>query len=302
MISHLFAQSWPKYGNVEISTGNKGVDQLVINFFRKCGIPILLFSIVIALLCASGCLESQPELPQAHAASLDQPGDLPFQMDFDSEISPDLFCVRGSIMQPGNRSLAYVLLNATLCHGSKAQFYTKYLLMDLQPGKDNSFEIAKNVKIPPGEYVCILEATGPQGLLANESRMVSLAPEEKPVFELIPWPEDLDPDSSGVADEPDQSLEDSEAQKGPSGDVSADKASRSVTGEEGQSATEVQSLQASSSSQEDGGKLMGSITSKKYHRPDCRYAIKIKPDNRIYFQSREDAELQGYLPCKVCSP
>lgn len=287
-----------------ISTGNKGVDQSVIKFFRKCGIPLILFSIVIALLCAAGCLERPAELPPEPAVFLDQPGDLLLQMDFDSELSSDLFCVRGSIMPLGNSSLAYVLLNATLCQGSKVQFYTKYLLMDLQPGKDNGFEIAKNVKIPAGEYVCILETTGPQGLLANESRMVSLVPEEKPVFELIPWPEDLDPDNSvsGREDEPDQAPEESAAQKRSSQDASADKDSRAAAGEEGQPATGAKSLQTSSSSQEDGGKLVGSITSKKYHRPDCRYAIKIKPDNRIYFQSQEDAEKQGYLPCKVCSP
>lgn len=287
-----------------VSTGNKGVDQLVVKFFRKCGIHLILFSIVIVFLCAAGCLERPPELPQEAAVSLDQPGDLPLQMDFDSELSPDLFYVRGSIMSPGNSSLAYVLLNATLCQGSKAQFYTKYLLMDLQPGRENAFEIAKNVKIPAGEYVCILEAVGPQGLLANESRMVSLAPEEKTVFELIPWPEDLDPDSrvSGGEDEPDQAQEESAAQKGPSEGTSADKASSAVTGEEWQPAAGAASLQASSSSREDRGELVGSITSKKYHRPDCRYALKIKPDNRIYFQSGEDARKQGYLPCKVCSP
>jgi hypothetical protein len=176
--------------------------------------------------------------------------------------------------------------------------------MDLQPGKDNGFEIAKNVKIPAGEYVCILEATGPQGLLASESRVVRLAPEQKPLFELIPWPEDLDPDNafSGIEDEPDQAREESAAQKGLSEGASEEKNSRAVTGEEGQPATGEQLHQASSSSQKDRGKLVGSITSKKYHRPDCRYAVKIKPDNRIYFQSPEDAEAQGYLPCKVCNP
>jgi micrococcal nuclease len=48
--------------------------------------------------------------------------------------------------------------------------------------------------------------------------------------------------------------------------------------------------------------LVGSITSKKYHLPDCRYAQKIKPENLISFQSIEDARDQGYLPCKVCNP
>jgi methylphosphotriester-DNA--protein-cysteine methyltransferase len=47
---------------------------------------------------------------------------------------------------------------------------------------------------------------------------------------------------------------------------------------------------------------VGSKTSKKYHRPDCRYALKIKPENRIYFAGIEEAQKQGYIPCKTCSP
>jgi hypothetical protein len=49
-------------------------------------------------------------------------------------------------------------------------------------------------------------------------------------------------------------------------------------------------------------KLVGSSSSKKYHRLDCRYAQKIKAENRIYFSSEEDARSQSYLPCKVCNP
>jgi hypothetical protein len=49
-------------------------------------------------------------------------------------------------------------------------------------------------------------------------------------------------------------------------------------------------------------KFVGSSSSKKYHRLDCRYAQKIKPENRIYFSSEEDAKSEGYLPCKVCAP
>ena len=47
--------------------------------------------------------------------------------------------------------------------------------------------------------------------------------------------------------------------------------------------------------------LVGSITSKKYHRPDCRYAGKIKPENLVSFASVEDARAEGYLSCKVCN-
>jgi len=48
--------------------------------------------------------------------------------------------------------------------------------------------------------------------------------------------------------------------------------------------------------------FVGSSTSKKYHLPDCRYALKIKQENKVYFQSAEEAKSQGYLPCKSCHP
>ena len=101
-------------------------------------------------------------------------------------------------MLPGNSSLAYLMLNATLCQGERAQFNTKYLLMQIEPNRDYSFEITKNVKIPAGEYDCILEAKGPQGVLAEESRKISLASGQKPVFEQVPWPVELDEKVSGA--------------------------------------------------------------------------------------------------------
>jgi len=55
-------------------------------------------------------------------------------------------------------------------------------------------------------------------------------------------------------------------------------------------------------SPEQKGVFVGSSTSKKYHRLDCRYAAKIKPENKIYFSGEEDARTQGYLPCKTCNP
>lgn len=48
--------------------------------------------------------------------------------------------------------------------------------------------------------------------------------------------------------------------------------------------------------------LVGSTSSTKYHRPECRYAVKIRPENRIYFASAEEAENKGYKPCKACNP
>ena len=62
------------------------------------------------------------------------------------------------------------------------------------------------------------------------------------------------------------------------------------------------SMPVSSSMDTSKATLVGSSTSKKYHRWDCRYVAKIKPENRINFTSPEDAKRQGYLPCKSCNP
>ena len=47
---------------------------------------------------------------------------------------------------------------------------------------------------------------------------------------------------------------------------------------------------------------IGSSQSNKFHYTDCRWAKKINPDNAIYFSSREEAFIYGYVPCKVCKP
>lgn len=49
-------------------------------------------------------------------------------------------------------------------------------------------------------------------------------------------------------------------------------------------------------------KYVGSIDSNKYHYPSCRFAEEILPENEIWFDSEEDAEAQGYVPCGVCKP
>ena len=282
MTSYLFVLYRPQCRDFPVSTGNKGVDQLVINFFSKCGISLILFPLILALFCMTGCLEKVPEISVTPSVPQDQ---LALQMDFDVELSSDLFGVRGNIMLPGNSSLAYLMLNATLCQGEKAQFNTKYLLMQIEPNRDYSFEISKNVKIPAGEYDCILEATGPQGVLAKESRKISLASVQNPVFEQVPWQVELDEKVSEEKNEEVLPKEESIAQKEVSNDAAGKKDPVAMAGKKSEN-----------------GKFMGSITSKKYHRLDCRYALKIKPENRIYFQSIEDAMGQGYLPCKTCAP
>lgn len=50
------------------------------------------------------------------------------------------------------------------------------------------------------------------------------------------------------------------------------------------------------------GKFVGSKESDKYHLPTCRWAEKIVPENRIWFQTEEEAIKAGYKPCSVCNP
>jgi len=58
----------------------------------------------------------------------------------------------------------------------------------------------------------------------------------------------------------------------------------------------------SESVNQDSGQYVGSVNSDKYHLPDCRWAGKIKPENEVWFDTKEEAEEQGYIPCKTCKP
>jgi len=62
------------------------------------------------------------------------------------------------------------------------------------------------------------------------------------------------------------------------------------------------SEEASKESQKEDTYFVASKKSNKYHRLDCSYAAKIKPENLVTFSSVEEAEKAGYIPCKVCQP
>lgn len=49
-------------------------------------------------------------------------------------------------------------------------------------------------------------------------------------------------------------------------------------------------------------RFVGSSQSNKYHRSSCEWAGRINPENEVWFASPEDAQSQGYLPCRVCRP
>jgi len=301
----------------QISTGNEGVDQLSIKFFSMCGIAPILFPLILALFCMTGCLEKAPEFPMLSSEGREGQAVVPrLQMDFDAELRCDLFGVRGNIVLPANSTLAYLMLNATL-EGEEKQFCTKYLLMQLEPNRDYSFEIARNVKIPAGEYNCTLEAKGPVGVLAKETRRCHLeGPRSSPPVELIYWPQESLPAAAFALSREIEDGSPLEAETTDGLDESRSFPKESYAAEEEPMAREEAedistktdligadpSLPASSTPLREDARFVGSSTSKKYHRPDCRYALKIKPENLIYFQSEEDAKGQGYLPCKSCNP
>jgi micrococcal nuclease len=47
---------------------------------------------------------------------------------------------------------------------------------------------------------------------------------------------------------------------------------------------------------------VGSAGRAVFHRADCQWARKIKPENRIEYATREDAIADGLRPCGVCRP
>ncbi len=355
------------------STGNEGVEQLTGKFFSKCGTAILFLPLVAALFFMAGCLEKSPEssglpvspgilkgVPEAQIRPAEAyPTGL--QVDFDSDVSGSLFRVQGNLVPLGNGSFPYLLLKATLQKGGVELKSTKYLMIDVKSGGDHGFEIAKNTLIPPGNYDCTLEISGPTGTLACETRGCRI---------IGPWtepPSDLAGVSGeglpiGVADEESRSQQEEVdrqrevageeketikredgAEKGPGrieeemvrtenqvlgssgprsqgskpqvsgSQVSGSKISRVRVPEEGnvssdhvgnsaQKFADTEAEKKYADTKNAGAKFVGSSSSKKYHRLDCRYALKIKADKRIYFSSEEDAKSQGYLPCKVCNP
>jgi len=275
-------------------------------------------ALILALLCISGCLDRSAE--QATSSFLSEKGEAleyqenasdkkseksSFQLNYDVELNNDSWVVRGGLVQNGPSPLDYVLLNATLSQRNEVKFFTKYLIMDVDPGKECSFEIYKNVKIPAGEYNCTLEAASPEGPLALELRRCSYKPSVSSGGEGT--------DASGWSEDTEKAFwteveRGSQEAKAVQVELRGDKDSGDDdTGEEEvqvESEQNDDALQGAANKSENqvSDELVASSSSKKYHRSDCRYALKIKKENIIYFQSAEEAQDKGYLPCKVCHP
>ncbi|MEK7178177.1 MAG: hypothetical protein AAB721_00760 [Patescibacteria group bacterium] len=49
------------------------------------------------------------------------------------------------------------------------------------------------------------------------------------------------------------------------------------------------------------GNFLASINGKAYYPKDCAAANRIKEENRIWFDTKEEAEAQGYKPAQNCA-
>ena len=58
----------------------------------------------------------------------------------------------------------------------------------------------------------------------------------------------------------------------------------------------------SSSSESSATEYWASVKADKFHLPDCEWAEKISEDNKIVYDSREDAIADGKEPCGACNP
>jgi endonuclease YncB( thermonuclease family) len=56
------------------------------------------------------------------------------------------------------------------------------------------------------------------------------------------------------------------------------------------------------SDSDDSGSYIGNSNSGKFHKSTCKWGQKTAKHNRVYFNSRNDAVSQGYVPCKACNP
>ncbi len=278
----------------------------------------------------TGCIQNASLQEKALSNPLEETSPARLEVDYDSELCSCLFKAKGSIVFFGNRSLPYLLLNITLLKDGRPLCSTKYMMIDVMPNRDNSFEISKNMRLWPGKYACTLEVSGPEGQMASETRQCHMVEPffVEPQIALKSHPvQDVQEERSAVEEE--QSVSSGRTEKsGKSSErieddgVPSDISSSTGTSEDGSlddldedeglgekgsgsdKASEDRKIEASDSGSKTShdGALVGSTTSNKYHLPDCRYAAKIRPENKVHFASEEEARGQGYNPCKSCNP
>ncbi len=254
-------------------------------------------------------------------------------LNFNSSVSPSLFRTWGNLTFQGGSPLSYLILNATLWDGDRLVECTRYMMMEVVPGESRDFDIRECCRLSPERgYSSLLEVEEPEELFASERRDCPVV-EDDP--RAVVWEEISSNRSGEVGSEKASagSLSPSAGSLSSSGSANdaltssyfesaeryrevADLSEDLEPEEEGQSSDSSSSEQRrieagvrtdagyESETGAGGGeyRYVASTTSDKYHRPDCRYAEKIKDENKIFFSDAREAEEAGYSPCKVCNP
>jgi len=47
---------------------------------------------------------------------------------------------------------------------------------------------------------------------------------------------------------------------------------------------------------------VGNARTHKFHYAGCYYVSRMNENNKVWFETREEASSAGYIPCKVCRP
>ncbi len=280
-------------------------------------------------------------------------------LDFDSSVSTSLFRTWGALTLRGGSALPYLILNSTLWDGDRLVETTRYMMIEVEPGKSRDFDICESCHLSPERsYSCLLEIEEPAELFVSERRVCRVVKDD-PLVAI--WEDSgaaygraevsensekgpVDPISPGSvkssASPSSKPTAESQGVEGPSEEFEFGGEARSRDAGIGEQKTEDESFpekeipdSSSISGFDDGvldtashrpsaedlasspeleepefeggtdyeGYYVGSTTSNKYHRPDCSYAKKIKPENRIIFSDVWEARGAGYSPCKVCN-
>ena len=253
-------------------------------------------------------------------------------LEFNSSVSSSLFRTWGSLTLLGGSTLDYLILNATLWDGDRLVENTRYMMMDLEPGKSRDFDIRKICTLSPERgYSSLLEVEVPEGLFRPERRDCIVAEdrpdvvipdssryssryfysrEEPAEMRSIDPPRLFEPADNAIA-----SSRSDPAYRGTpldrdasvSGGTLLDR-DASVSGDTPLDRDTLAYRETASHREAEDSpgdpryRYVGSKNSDKYHLLDCTSANKIKPENRVYFSDVWEAREAGYSPCKACNP
>lgn len=66
---------------------------------------------------------------------------------------------------------------------------------------------------------------------------------------------------------------------------------------QGPTASVQESIKENEKQTSEQGRFIGSVSSDKYHWPECPWAKKISEENQVWFSSEQEAQAAGYIRC-----